>query len=67
MELLKPMLQHWPVDFVQNVTLNLDSVIGRYPKDIRIEGGMVNLAERKSIRNNGFATYFSVADDVRSI
>ena len=45
-ELLEPVLQHRPVNLFEHVETDHDLVVGSDAENLRIEGGVVKLAER---------------------
>jgi hypothetical protein len=64
---LQPMQQHRPVDFLQHVEAHGDLEIRRDADDVRIEGGVVELAEREAVGNDRLTPRVAVRQDVRSL
>lgn len=51
----------------QDVAANLDDIVWIYSEDITVEGSVVDLAERKPVRDTRLAVRFAVRDDVRGV
>ncbi len=66
-ERLQTMTEHRPVDLLQDVTANLNSHVGVHPKDVGVERSVMNLAERKTIRNNGVTEWLVIGNDMRRV
>src|SRR5439155_4724725 len=56
---------HRPVDFLQHVEAHGDLEIGRDADEVAVEGGVVELAERKSVGNDRLPKGMAVREDVR--
>ena len=55
------------VVLLKNILSNLEDVIGTHSKKVAIESGVMQLAQGKSIADNGFAEGFRIADDVSGV
>ena len=66
-QILQPVLQHWPIMFLENIFANVDHKIFANTQNIVIECRMVNLAQSESIAYDGISLRMPVRDDVRSV
>src|SRR5262249_13332634 len=66
MEPLKTMLQHQSVNLIQDIHAHFHRVVRCDADDVAIERGMMQLAERQSVRNPRVAFWISVGDDMCS-
>ena len=64
-DLLQAVTQHRAVDLFQNVAPDLDDTVRPYAKNVRVERGMVELAEGESVRNDRLAARVPIGEDVR--
>jgi hypothetical protein len=58
------MLQHRPIDFIENVQAHLDAVVWGHTDDVAVERGMMQLAQREPIRDARLP-FVGIRDDVR--
>ena len=65
-QLLYPVLEHRSDSFIQTVPTNLHHRIGADAHQIMVEGSVVNLAHRQSIRDDGTPA-LAVRNDVCSV
>ena len=61
------MLKHGAVLFFENVFADADEVIGRYPDEVAVEGGVVQLAEGDAVCDYRLSFGGVVGDDVGGI
>ena len=61
---LEAMLEHRPVDFLQDVEAHGDLEVGRDADEIAVEGGVVELAEREAVGNDRLPQGMAVREDV---
>ena len=66
-ELLKPVAQHRPVVFLQQVLSDFKHIVFPNANKLSIKCGMVQLAQGQPIGHDGLATRFPIRDDVRRI
>ena len=64
LEALQAMLEHRPVDFLQHVEAHDDLEVRRHADDVRVERGVVKLAEREAVGNDRLAQRMAVGEDV---
>ena len=67
MQTLQPVQQHRPILLVQDLSPNLDDVVGPDPDELPVEGGVVQLAERETILDSRLAAGLRVWNDVGSV
>jgi hypothetical protein len=61
------MLEHGAVDFTHELAVDLNHVIGRYAKEIRVIGRVMDLAEAEAIVDRRNPMGFVVTDDVSCV
>ena len=61
------MLQHRPVDLLQQIRADLDDEIGPDTEDVAVVGGVMDLAEGQAIAHGGNTRLLTVRDDVRGV
>jgi hypothetical protein len=54
-QLLQPVLQHRAIDFFEHVEAHFDPVVWAHAKNVAIERGVMELAERDAVRHLGLA------------
>lgn len=59
--------QHRPVDLVEDIAPHLHHVVGAHAQDVAVEGGVVQLAERQSVRDDRLPERVRVGQDVRGV
>ncbi len=68
MHALEAMSQHGAVLFFEDVTPDLELQIVRPDTDeVMVEGGVMDLAQRKAIRNDRITTFVAVGNDMGSV
>ena len=67
MQALKPVQQHRPIVLVQNLSPNLDDVVGPDADKLPVEGGVVQLAEREPVLNARLTAGLCVWNDVGGV
>ncbi|GGU91715.1 hypothetical protein GCM10010182_03410 [Actinomadura cremea] len=67
MHLLKAVLEHWAIYFLQDARPYLHHEIRSDAENIRVICGMVDLAERQSVRDFRKAAFFAVWKDVGGV
>jgi hypothetical protein len=65
--LLKTMEQHGTIRFLKHIPADLDHVVRPDAENMRVERGVVQLAERKTVRNDRLASRVTVRQDVRGL
>ena len=66
-KLLEPVFQHRPVNLLEHVQADLDLVVGPDAEDLRIERGVVQLAEREAVWNDRMPLRMPVWQNVRGL
>jgi hypothetical protein len=56
-----------PVVFPTNVRPNLQNVIRPKPKEVAVESGVMQLAQRKSVTDDRFSLRLGISDDMSGI
>ena len=67
MHLLEAVLQHRPVDLVEQLRVDSYLVGRRHPQEVAIERRMVNLAKCHTIWHHGIPALLGVTDDVSGV
>ena len=67
MTFLQAVLQHWSVNFRENVTSYFDYEVRPNTHDSGVKGGVVNFAHGHSVRYNWGAVHVGIRNDVRCI
>ncbi|MCI0458172.1 MAG: hypothetical protein L0Z62_14505 [Gemmataceae bacterium] len=63
----KAVSQHRPVGLAEDVAADLGRQVGSDPQDEPVEGGVVQLAERQPVGDDGSALRVPVREDVRRV
>jgi hypothetical protein len=63
--LLQAVLEHRPVDFVREASVDLHLVPGGGPEEVPVMGGVVDRAECQPVGHHGTSAILGVTDDVR--
>src|SRR5438034_10906314 len=63
-EPLQPDLEHRTVGLAQHIMSDLDPQIGSNTKNVGVECGVMQLAQRQPVRNNGVASRILVREDM---
>jgi hypothetical protein len=61
---LETMDEHGAVDFIKDVSPNVDGQVRRDAENVRVERGVMELAERKPVTNGRFTVRMAVGQDV---
>ena len=64
LDALETVREHWAIDLRKHVPPHLYHVIGPDPDDVRIEGGVVQLAEGKPVGHDRSSLWMAVRQDV---
>ena len=64
---LQAVNQHWPILLLEDVTTDLDDSVRADANEQPVECGVVELAERKSVRYPRVSAWFTVGHDVGGI
>ena len=67
MAFLESVAEHRAVLLGEDVTADLDDQIGSDAKDVAVEGGVVDLAQRQAVRHYPLAERVGVRNDVRGV
>jgi hypothetical protein len=59
--------KHWPVNLIEDVAPNMDSLLWVHAKNVRIECRVVNPTESETVRNFGQASLISIGKDMRGV
>ena len=65
--LLESVLEHWPIDLVEQPLVDPNHEARGDPQEVPIEGGVVDLAQGHSVGHDGLATFLTVTDDVSGV
>ena len=66
-QILQSMTEHRPILLFKDIAMNLDHEVGPNTEDVSIKCGVMNLAERETIRHNGIALRVTIRKDVRGL
>jgi hypothetical protein len=66
-DFLQAVTQHRSIDLFQNVSTDLDEKLGCDPKDMTVEGGVMQLAQSDAIWNHWLTTRVPVGKNVRRL
>lgn len=64
---LESVKKHRHVDLLKQAMMDLDGVVGSDAEDVAVVRRMVDLAQRKAIRNNWVTIGGPILDDVRGV
>jgi len=64
---LKSVAEHGAIDFLENVPADLNGVVGPDAQNVQVERRVMQLAQRKPVRNNRITAGMSVGQDVRRV
>jgi hypothetical protein len=67
MEALEAVLEHWPVDLLQDVEPDVDFQVGRHAEDVPVECRVVQRAQRESVRHDRPPARMPVGQDMGRI
>ena len=67
MKTLQTLLEHRPVRLVENVAAELDDIVRPNAEEMRVKRGVVQAAQRETVRNNRKPLRMPVWQDVRSL
>jgi hypothetical protein len=59
--------KHWAIDLLQHVEPNLDFQVWSDAKDVGVEGGVMEFAERQSVSDDWLSSWMPVWQNVRRI
>jgi len=60
-------LQHRPVDLLQQVCPDLDDEVGSYPENMAVVGRVMDLAESQAVTYGGDSRFLTIRDDMGSV
>src|SRR6266508_4699107 len=64
---LQAVLEHRPVDLIEDVLADVQGQVGTDAEDAGVESGVVDLAHRQAVGDHRVAGVLLVADDVRGV